>query len=199
MKKISKEVWAIFVGKSIKILSSIKNCLSWILNHIANISVIFCMICLTICVYQNSHREVVKTEEPEVVVVYVSTPDRIIYTQMDIEELETAMLNTEYLAKCIEAEAGNQGRLGKVYVCDCILNRFETGKYKTIEEVINAPGQFACVVNGDIPITPTQETYEVIEQELKERTNSEIKYFRTERYHDFGTPCFQYGAHYFSK
>ena len=29
----------------------------------------------------------------------------------------------KYVASCVEAEAGNQGELGKRYIVDCILNR----------------------------------------------------------------------------
>ena len=105
----------------------------------------------------------------------------------------------EYLAQCVEAEAGNQGYMGKVYVCDCILNRFDAGEYKDFYEVINEEGQFACVSNGSIDCTPTDETYEVVWAELKSRTNTEILHFRTNYYHSFGEPCFQYKDHYFSK
>lgn len=105
----------------------------------------------------------------------------------------------EYLAQCVEAEAGNQGYMGKVYVCDCILNRFDAGEYENFYEVINEEGQFVCVSNGSIDCIPTDETYEVVWGELKSRTNTEILHFRTDYYHSFGTPCFNYRDHYFSK
>ena len=150
----------------------------------------------------NKPRYIDRTEtitEEKVIVVYVDTPDRVIYTTEVEDNVETAILDVEYLAKCVQAEAGNQDRLGKAYVVDCILNRFEAGNYSNIRDVINAPSQFSCVVDGDIKATPTQDIYEIIDEELKDRKDAEIKYFRTKHYHTFGTPCFQYGAHFFSK
>lgn len=105
----------------------------------------------------------------------------------------------EYVAQCVEAEAGNQGYQGKVYVADCILNRLDSGKYDNYFQIINETNQFQCVSNGSINCVPSDETYEAVANELYNRTNSEILYFRTDHYHSFGTPCFVYKDHYFSK
>ena len=59
--------------------------------------------------------------------------------------------------------------------------------------------QFEVVSNGRIyDIVPTDETYEAIDKELNYRQDYEITLFRTEYYHKFGTPKFQYKHHYFS-
>lgn len=199
MKKQRKEVWETLVGVSQQVNFLIWNCLKYLRKNIFNILLIACIICLTISV--NKPRYVDRTEtvvEERTVVVYVDAPDKIIYT--DKENVSEAILDVEYLAKCIEAEAGNQGYLGKVYVTDCILNRFENGDYDSIVDVINAPGQFACVSNGSINrVKVTEETYEIIDKEIQNRTNTEILYFRAGGYHSFATPCFQYQDHYFSK
>lgn len=105
----------------------------------------------------------------------------------------------EYMARCVEAEAGNQQELGKRYVADCILNRFDLGKYETYSDVINEKGQFSCVVNKSISVEPSDETIEIVLEEIENRQNYEILYFRTNKYHSFGTPCFKYKDHYFSK
>ena len=57
------------------------------------------------------------------------------------------------------------------------------------------------VVSNDTihDMTPTKQVYKIIEQELYMRYNCEILYFRMNRYHSFGTPCFKYKDHYFSK
>ena len=120
------------------------------------------------------------------------------YTEEDLAE-EEYYDSLEYLAQCVEAEAGNQGYLGKVYVADCILNMFDAGDYSNFYELINEPGIFHVVSNGSIDCTPSEETYEIVASELENRTNSEIMYFRTSKFHGFGTPCFQYKDHYFSK
>lgn len=71
------------------------------------------------------------TAEPEMITV-----DMLEETTDDIEaELWTDSL--EYLACCVEAEAGNQSELGKRLVCDTVLNRFDSGKYETLYDVIN--------------------------------------------------------------
>lgn len=108
--------------------------------------------------------------------------------------------NDLYLvAQCVEAEAGNQGALGKAYVVDCIYNRFEQGDYNSLTDVILESGQFESVSNGMIYNTPTDETIQVCKDEWFNRTNSEIRYFRTGHYHSFGHRCFPYKDHFFSK
>lgn len=104
-----------------------------------------------------------------------------------------------YVACCVEAEAGNQSELGKRYVVDCILNRFDSGKYETYSDVINEKGQFSCVSNKSINHEPSEETLDIVQSEIESRKNNEILYFRTNKYHSFGTPCFKWQDHYFSK
>ena len=107
----------------------------------------------------------------------------------------------ELLAKCVEAEAGNQGYLGKRLVCDVVLNRASSPEFPdTIEEVINQPGQFSVVANGMIDkVEPSDDTWEAIANETEYRTDAEILYFRTGKYSEFGEPAYQVDDHYFSK
>lgn len=106
----------------------------------------------------------------------------------------------EYIACCVEAEAGNQSELGKRLVCDVILNRFNQGEYSSYFEVIDEPNQFKVVENGSIEtVNPTDDTYRIIAEELENQTNTEVLYFRTDHYHSFGTPLFKEDDHYFSK
>ena len=136
--------------------------------------------------------------EPEIVTVDMmeESPD-------DLEaELWTESL--EYLACCVEAEAGNQSELGKRLVCDTVLNRFDSGKYETIYDVINEKHngvyQYSVVGDGSIfKVAPTEETYRIVAEEVENRTNMEVLYFRTKHYHTFGTPLFKEDDHYFSK
>lgn len=124
------------------------------------------------------------------------TPE--ISTPEDIEE-EIWYDSLEYLAMCVEAEAGNQSELGKRLVCDVILNRYYSGSYNNFYEVINEKGQFAVVSNGSIEVTiPTEDTYRIVQEELECRTNTEVMFFRAGQFHSFGTPLFKEGAHYFS-
>lgn len=123
---------------------------------------------------------------------YILTPDDL--------EAEIFDDSLEYLACCVEAEAGNQSELGKRLVCDVILNRFYSGSYSNFYEVIDEEYQFAVVGNGSIlEVEPTEETIRIVQEELENRTNTEVMFFRTEHYHTFGTPMFKEGDHYFSK
>lgn len=106
----------------------------------------------------------------------------------------------ELLERCVEAEAGNQDALGKAYVCDVILNRLEFfDKYKTVEDVILDPHQFSCVSNGSIyKVTVSDETKQVVQEELQKKKDKEIIFFKTGWYH-LGTKAkFKHQDHYFS-
>lgn len=111
------------------------------------------------------------------------------------------VLTLDYFAKCVMAEAGNQDETGKRLVVDVILNRLDDNRFPdTIEEIINQAGQFEVVESGRInSVIPTEDIYNIISQELENRFNSEVLYFRTEHYHKFATPLFQHQDHYFSK
>lgn len=139
--------------------------------------------------------------EQTVQVHYESAP-----TLYDVEptpedlEAEQWCDSLEYLACCVEAEAGNQSELGKRLVCDTVLNRFDSGKCETLYDVINEPDQYSVVSNGSIlRVIPTEETYRIVAEEVENRTNTEVLYFRTKHYHTFGTPLFKEDDHYFSK
>lgn len=138
-----------------------------------------------------------KREETEPIVVLMQP---VVYEYWT-EVTETAQLDgQEYLEQCVEAEAGNQGKTGKKYVCDVVLNRLNWDVYNSIYEVIDDSGQFQCVSNGSINhVKVSDETKQVVQQEIQNRTNKEITFFRTGNYHSGTEPCFKYGAHYFSK
>lgn len=144
-----------------------------------------------------SELESVTYEVPEPIVVFVQP---VVYENWT-EVTETIQLDgQEYLEQCVEAEAGNQGALGKAYVCDVVLNRLNWDIYNSIYEVIDDSGQFQCVSNGSIErVTVSEDTKQVVQQEIQDRTNKEITFFRTGNYHSGTEPCFKYGAHYFSK
>lgn len=120
-----------------------------------------------------------------------------IYTEIYYGELEL-------LALVIQAEAGNQDELGKRYVADVVMNRVNSKAFPdTIREVIyqKNPVQFACVYDGALDragYTITEDCFKIAEEEYWSQQNTEIVYFRTQRYHNSGHPAFKYGDHYFS-
>lgn len=124
--------------------------------------------------------------------VYEMTPDDI--------ALEEYYDSLELLALCVEAEAGNQGLLGKRYVVDVILNRVDDEDFpNTIEEVILQKKQFSVVLDGRIwKMSPTEETFQAIREELENRTNTEVLYFTSEGFHPCGKDWKKIGDHYFS-
>lgn len=123
---------------------------------------------------------------------YEATPD-------DIEE-EMYYDSLELLALCVEAEAGNQGLIGKKYVCDVILNRVDDKDFPdSITDVIMQKNQFSVVLDGRIwEVEPTEETFQAVREELESRTNYDVLFFSCEGYSQYGTDWKKIGDHYFS-
>ena len=79
-----------------------------------------------------------------------------------------------------------------------ILNRMKLG-YGSIEEIINAPNQFSVVENNSIENAPILDSIKIyILEEYNNPYDTRVLYFRTNHFHDFGTPLYQHGDHYFS-
>lgn len=121
------------------------------------------------------------------------------YTESEINDI--CRFTNEELAKCVYAEAGNQSIYGKRLVCDTILNRVDDERFpENIHNVISQPNQYYVYKSGAMSSAcPDEETYIVVYEELEERTNKEVLYFRTGHYFSWATPVVQEGAHYFSK
>ena len=98
------------------------------------------------------------------------------------------------IGKVVQHEAGNQSDLGKRLVCDTILNRVESENFpNTVYEVINQPGQYCNPKKF-----PPDGMYKLVAEEIYNRTNHEVLWYRTKRYHKYGTPLVVEGNHYFS-
>ena len=110
----------------------------------------------------------------------------------------------ELVALLVQAEAGNQDELGKRYVADVVFNRVDSDDFPdTITEVIyqKNPTQFAVTTNGALEkasYTITEDVFNIVLEEAETRTNSEIMYFRTKKYHKHGKDAFRHQEHYFS-
>lgn len=119
------------------------------------------------------------------------------------DELEEELYydSLELLAVCVEAEAGNQGLLGKRLVVDVILNRVDDPEWPdNITDVITQPYQFSSYWDGgmDRVWEPSEETFQAVIMELEKRTHSDIYYFTAGGYSQYGTPWKKVGDHYFS-
>ena len=109
----------------------------------------------------------------------------------------------DLLVQLVAAEAENQPFEGKRAVAAVVLNRVDFGwPFKdTIEGVIFQENQFSCISDGrffNADAYISEEDMDAVLAELTERSDTEIIFFRTERYSDYGTPAYQIGDHFFS-
>ena len=116
------------------------------------------------------------------------------------EELKTKIIHfkeEDILAKLLYCEAGNQSWEGQVYTCSAILNFCDRNNISIWDAAHNRnyfePAPFVDDAE------PTSVQYEVIYYVLNGGRIPEICWFRTDYYHDFGTPVCKVGDHYFSK
>ena len=107
----------------------------------------------------------------------------------------------ELLALITMAEAEGESEEGKRMVIDTILNRVDSERFdNTISEVIYAPNQFTSMRNGRVDrCYVADDIYQLVIEELTNRTNYDVLYFTAYQYGAYGTPMFQIGNHYFSK
>lgn len=108
--------------------------------------------------------------------------------------------SVELMAKIVEAEAGNQGLLGKRMVADVILNRVRDEEFPdTIVDVIFEKNAFAVIDNGMYEqVEISEETWTAVHMELKEISYPGLFYFCSTGYHEYGTPWNKIGDHYFN-
>jgi len=134
-----------------------------------------------------------KAEPMRVEVVEVEETEPYIESEDFYDDLEL-------LAYCVMAEAGNQEELGKRLVIDTVLNRVDNKYFPdTVREVIYAPGQFEVVARGTLyKNTPTDDIFQLIGEEIAERTNDKVIYFTAGGYNPSGEPWQKVGDHYFS-
>ena len=119
-----------------------------------------------------------------------------------IEEPELPLTDEEIdlVALVTMAEAEGEPEEGKRLVIDVILNRLDSDRFSdTIKGVIYAKNAFECMWNGRVDRCYVKEDIrQLVIDELNSRTNYDVLYFRTNRYHGFGTPVVSVGNHYFS-
>lgn len=103
------------------------------------------------------------------------------------------------IAYCVEAEASNQGALGKALVVDVILNRKESKDFPdSTYDVIYQKNAFEVVAKEMLyQKEPTEETLTIVQNEMEHRTNTEVLFFTAGRYNPYCTPLFKEGDHYF--
>lgn len=135
-------------------------------------------------------KEVVAESEPVMLEEVIVEPEVLSVTE---EELEL-------LALVAMAEAEGESEEGQRLVIDVVLNRVDDPHFPdTIYDVIYQPNQF-CGMYGDriARCYVKDELVQLAREEVANRTNYDVIFFRTQHYHSYGVPMFQVGAHYFS-
>lgn len=140
--------------------------------------------------------EAVPLESKEVVV----TPPPVVETAPTEEEFPLTHEEIELIALVTMAEAEGECEYGQRLVIDTILNRVDDPHFPdTVYDVVYQKNQFSSMWNGRVDrCYVKEELVELVKEELRNRTNYEVVFFRTERYSDYGVPMFQVENHYFS-
>lgn len=99
-----------------------------------------------------------------------------------------------YIARVVEAEAGNQSELGKRLVADTVLNRVNSNDFPDdVKSIVEQKNQYAKGIVASI------DTIRLVMEEYRNPTNAEVLHFRTGRFHEWAIDLFQEDDHYFSK
>lgn len=104
------------------------------------------------------------------------------------------------IAHMVMAEAEGESEYGKRLVIDTILNRVDSTYFPdSVHGVIYQPYQFSSIKDGRFDRCYVKDDiYALVEEEVLERTDNNVIFFRTGRYSDYGDPLFKVDHHYFS-
>lgn len=142
-------------------------------------------------------------EELEVLSEPLVFPDSYFNPSTEEYREEEFWDDCELIALVCVAEAEGESEYGKRLVIDSILNRMDSPYFpNTIYDVVYAdnPPQYSCVWDGRLERVEYNEYIaKLVLEEMNNRTNNEVIYFKTNGFFNFGTPLFQEGSHFFSK
>lgn len=152
-----------------------------------------------ICTVQAHTSEPIEIPEPEIQYVYVEAEPEIItevkYVPYEepfyrnlTEEDKTALLDIAM------RESENQGVIGQAMVMYTVICRAEAFN-QTIKEVCDSSAFESSAFRSGI--TPNENCEEALAL-IEEGWIPKPLYFRRDHYHNFGTPLYQIGPHYFS-
>lgn len=130
----------------------------------------------------------------------VVTPPPVVETSPPEEVFPLTQEEIELIALVTMAEAEGECEYGQRLVIDTILNRVDDPHFPdTVREVVYQKNQFSSMWNGRVDrCYVKEELVDLVKEELRNRTNYDVVFFRTERYSDYGVPMFQVEHHYFS-
>ncbi|MCM1578738.1 MAG: cell wall hydrolase [Ruminococcus sp.] len=132
----------------------------------------------------------------------VGTATVIEQTAKSSEEEQYSLTDEEIslIALVTMAEAEGESEYVKRLVIDTVLNRADSEHFPdSVNDVIYQPHQFTVMWNGRAErCEATNELITLVKEELENRTDSSVIFFRLSRYSDYGVPLFKEGDIYFS-
>ncbi len=149
--------------------------------------------------------EVQPTIKAEPIVIISEQPLEETVSAVEIEEcVEDEELlsreDIELIAVVTMAESEGECEEGKRLVIDTILNRMDSPYFPdTVHDVVYQKSQFSSMWNGRVnKCTVQDDICQLVEEELRDRSNSDTIFFTAGGYGKYGNPMFQLGNHYFS-
>lgn len=136
---------------------------------------------------------------------YIGAKPPVVILAAETKQLQEEKKNGmfELVAQLIRAEAGNQPYEGKKAVAAVVYNRMASRNFPdTVEGVIFQKNAFTVINTGAFDKAGwmvSEEDYKAAIEEWENRSDVEILYFKAGGYHEFGTPVYRIGEHYFSK
>lgn len=115
-------------------------------------------------------------------------------------EISMSKEDMELIAHMTMAEAEGESEYGQRLVIDTILNRVDSSTFPdSVYGVLYQPYQFSSIKDGRFARCHVKkELYELVVEEVQNRTNYDVIFFRTGHYSEYGTPLFKEGHHYFN-
>lgn len=115
-------------------------------------------------------------------------------------EISMSKEDMELIAHMTMAEAEGEPEYGQRLVIDTILNRVDSTTFPdSVYGVLYQPYQFSSIKDGRFARCHVKkELYDLVVEEVQNRTNYDVIFFRTGHYSEYGTPLFKEGAHYFN-
>ena len=115
-------------------------------------------------------------------------------------EISMSKDDMKLIAQMTMAEAEGESEYGQRLVIDTILNRVDSSTFPdTVYDVLYQPYQFSSIKDGRFArCRVKKELYELVVEEVHNRTNYDVIFFRTGHYSKYGTPLFKEDSHYFN-
>lgn len=126
--------------------------------------------------------------------------DYIAFSSEAEEETPLSEEEIELIALVTMAEVEGESEKVQRLVIDTILNRVDSEHFpNTVNDVIWQPKHFTVMWNGRAERCEVRDDIcSLVKEELKERTNSDVIFFRSSHYSEYGEPLFKEGSVYFS-